>query len=162
MKYFLNYVICQALILSSLLGYPQDSQAKKIPNFFISNLDGDRFDSRKHQGAYILSFFYVNCIPCIKEIPQLYNLIKKEFPQTKLLFINPVNEDSGRDIRRFAKKLQVPLKYFYRDRFGSVSKKFFDRKYAFPTIIGVSNRMLLFRHSGLEKEIEKDIREKLN
>jgi hypothetical protein len=87
--------------------------------------------------------------------------VTKEFPNTKLLFIDPVDEDTENDIRDFVKKLEIPHEYFYRDSFGSVSKKFFRGKFAFPTIVGVSKRKLIFRHSGIDEEVKEDIRDKL-
>ena len=85
----------------------------------------------------------------------------KEFPNTKLLFIDPVDEDTENDIRDFANKLEIPNEFFYRDSFGSVSKKFFRGKFAFPTIVGVSKRKLIFRHSGIDEKIKEDIQKKL-
>lgn len=137
-------------------------QAKTIPDFWIRNLAGKRFDTRKQeQNTYVISFFFVNCPPCIKEIPQLYQLISTEFPNVPLLFIDPVREDSRKDIRRFAGKLKVPESHFYKDSFGSVTKNFFESQFAFPTIVGVRKGELLFRHSGITREIIEDIREKL-
>ncbi|GIR32996.1 MAG: hypothetical protein CM15mP45_22920 [Deltaproteobacteria bacterium] len=53
-------------------------------------------------------------------------MMSKEFPGSKLLFIDPVEDDSKREIAEFAKKLKIPEAFFYRDSFGSVSKKFFN------------------------------------
>ena len=72
-----------------------------------------------------LSFFFVNCVPCIKEIPELYKFMNTNYPHVPLLFIDPIKEDSKKDIQRFSEKLKVPLSYFYKDSFGSISKKFF-------------------------------------
>ena len=88
-------------------------------------------------------------------------MMSKEFPGSKLLFIDPVEDDSKREIAEFAKKLKIPIAFFYRDSFGSVSKKFFNGKFAFPTIVGVSKRKLIFSHSGIDDTIKEDIREKL-
>ena len=101
---------------------------------------------------YVLSFFFVGCVPCIKEIPALYKLMKSEFPETPLLFIDPVKEDSKRDIVKFSKKLKVPRSYFYRDNFGSVSKKFFAGKIAFPTIIGIRDKEFKFQSNKFDDE----------
>ena len=77
-----------------VLGSHKPVEAKKVPNFWIRNLEGDRFDTRRHKGPYVLSFFFVNCIPCIKEIPELHAMMSKEFPGSKLLFIDSrVTED---------------------------------------------------------------------
>ena len=152
-------ILCMAGLF---LGHFQTIEAKKVSNFWIRNLEGERFDSRRYIGPYVISFFFVNCVPCIKEIPELHSMMSKEFPEAKVLFINPVEEDSRKDIREFAEKLNIPQLYFYRDSFGSVSKKFFKGKYSFPTIVGVSKRKLIFLHSGIDEQIKEDIREKLS
>ena len=55
------------------------------------------------------------------------------------------------DIKNFSKQLNVPLSYFYKDSFGSISKKFFKGKMAFPTIIGIRGNEYLFRFNGIDK-----------
>ena len=85
------------------IGYYNPVEAKKAPNFWIRNLEGNRFDTRRHKGSFVISFFYVNCVPCIKEIPELHAMMSEKFPNSKLLFIDPVEEDSQGDIRNFAK-----------------------------------------------------------
>tara|TARA_B100000809_G_scaffold175339_1_gene172645 strand:- start:31 stop:501 length:471 start_codon:yes stop_codon:yes gene_type:complete len=134
---------------------------RDVPSFWIRNLEGKRFDSRQQDQPYVLSFFFVHCVPCIKEIPALYKLMKSEFPETPLLFIDPVKEDSKKDILKFSKKLKVPRSYFYRDNFGSVSKKFFVGKFLFPTIIGIRDGNYLFKYNGLDEDTLDEIRELL-
>ena len=95
-KIFAHWVF-YLLTLTFILGYQTPLEAKKSPNFWIRNLEGDRFDTRRHKGTYVISFFFVNCVPCIKEIPELHSLVTKEFPNTKLLFIDPVDEDTEND-----------------------------------------------------------------
>ena len=150
------------LIIFLFINRLQEVEAKKTHNFWIRNLEGDRFDTRRHKKPYVISFFFVNCIPCIKEIPELFTMMSEEFPEAKVLFINPVEEDTQRDISNFAKKLKIPEENFYRDNFGSVSKKFFKGKYSFPTIVGVSQTKMIFRYSGLDDKTKDDIREKLS
>ena len=96
-KIFARWVF-YLLTLTFILGYQTPLEAKKSPNFWIRNLEGDRFDTRRHKGTYVISFFFVNCVPCIKEIPELHSMVTKEFPNTKLLFIDPVDEDTENDM----------------------------------------------------------------
>ena len=126
------------------------------PKFWIRSLEGKRFDSRKEKSPFVISFFFVNCVPCIKEIPDLYNFMNSNFPKVPLLFIDPIKEDSKKDIQRFSEKLKVPLSYFYKDSLGTISKKFFKGKMSFPTIVGIKGKEYLFRfnvinHTQLDK-----------
>jgi thiol-disulfide isomerase/thioredoxin len=126
------------------------------PNFWIRSLEGKRFNSKKVTSPYVLSFFFVNCVPCIKEIPELYKFMSTNYPNIPLLFIDPTKDDSKKDIQRFSEKLKVPLSYFYKDSLGTISNKFFKGTMSFPTIIGISGNEYLFRFNGIdESQLDK-------
>ena len=126
------------------------------PNFWIRSLEGKRFNSKKVTSPYVLSFFFVNCVPCIKEIPELYKFMSTNYPNVPLLFIDPTKDDSKKDIQRFSEKLKVPLSYFYKDSLGTISKKFFKGTMSFPTIVGISGNEYLFRFNGIdESQLDK-------
>ena len=121
------------------------------PKFWIRSLEGKRFDSRKEKSPYVISFFFVHCVPCIKEIPELYKFVSTNYPNVPLLFIDPIKDDSKKDIQRFSEKLNVPSSYFYKDSFGTISKKFFKGTMSFPTIVGIRGNEYLFRFNGIDK-----------
>ena len=126
------------------------------PNFWIRSLEGKRFNSKKVTSPYVLSFFFVNCVPCIKEIPELYKFMSTNYPNVPLLFIDPTKDDSKKDIQRFSEKLKVPSSYFYKDSLGTISKKFFKGTMSFPTIVGISGNEYLFRFNGIdESQLDK-------
>ena len=124
---------------------------QNVPKFWIRSLEGKRFDSRKEKSQYVISFFFVHCPPCIKEIPLLYKFMSTNHPNVPLLFIDPIKEDSKKDIQRFSEKLNVPLSFFYKDSFGSISKKFFKGTMSFPTIVGIKGNEYLFRFKGIDQ-----------
>ena len=131
---------------------------QNVPKFWIRSLEGKRFDSRKEKSQYVISFFFVHCPPCIKEIPLLHKFMSTNYPNVPLLFIDPIKEDSKKDIEKFSKKLNVPLSYFYKDSFGSISKKFFKGRMAFPTIVGVEGMRFIFRYNGIDEETISEIK----
>ena len=142
------------ILLLILILYPIESTfGQTPPKFWIRSLEGKRFDSRKENSPYVISFFFVNCVPCIKEIPELYKFMKINFPNVPLLFIDPIKEDSKKDIQRFSEKLKVPSSYFYKDSFGTISKKFFKGTMSFPTIVGIKGNKYLFRFNGIDETI---------
>ena len=124
---------------------------QNVPKFWIRNLEGKRFDSKKEKSAYVVSFFFVHCPPCIKEIPLLHKFMSTNFPHVPLLFIDPIKEDSKKDIQKFSEKLKVPKSFFYKDSFGSISKKFFKGKMSFPTIVGIRGNEYLFRFKEIDQ-----------
>ena len=128
------------------------------PKFWIRSLEGKRFNSKKVTSPYVLSFFFVNCVPCIKEIPELYKFMSTNYPNVPLLFIDPTKDDSKKDIQRFSEKLNVPSSYFYKDSFGTISKKFFKGRMSFPTIVGIKENEYLFRFKGIDETILDEIK----
>ena len=128
------------------------------PKFWVKSLEGKRFNSKKQKSPYVISFFFVHCVPCIKEIPELYKFMSTNYPNVPLLFIDPIKDDSKKDIQRFSEKLNVPLSYFYKDSFGSISKKFFKGKFSFPTIVGIKGDEYLFRFNGIDETILDEIK----
>ena len=144
-------IITFVLLLLTFLFPVKAVIADSPPKFWIKNMEGKRFNSKKHKSAFVVSFFFVNCVPCIKEIPVLHKFMSTNYPDVPLLFIDPIKEDSKNDIKKFSRKLKVPLSYFYKDSFGSISKKFFKGKMAFPTIIGIRGNEYLFRFNGIDK-----------
>ncbi len=150
----IKIIIVLSIFLNICLG--QAFCAETAPGFWISSLEGKRFDSRKHQGDIIISFFEVNCLPCKKEIPQLYKLVTGKKLNAALLYIDPSEIDSKEDIRKLANRLGVPREYFYHDAIGRLSQKFFKGQFIFPTIVYIKNRQILFRtHELDEKSVTK-------
>ncbi|MBF0240391.1 MAG: TlpA family protein disulfide reductase [SAR324 cluster bacterium] len=104
----------------------------QAPSFRISNLDGQRFDSRKFAGrSIVLSFFYTGCAPCIKEMPQLYQFMKSKQLLARLLFVDSYVEglgiadaaDTELKIRKFAERLKIPTANLYHDTIGTLARK---------------------------------------
>ena len=143
------------LLLILLFLIPIDSiYAETPPEFWIKNMEGKRFRSSKQNSPYVISFFFVNCLPCIKEIPMLHQFMSTNYPSIPVLFIDPIKSDSKKDIKKFSKTLKVPLSLFYKDSFGSISKKFFKKgEMYFPTIVGIKGKKYLFRYSKIDKKI---------
>ncbi|MBU3914307.1 redoxin domain-containing protein [bacterium] len=146
-------------ILFLLLFIPASvSYAVDAPEFWISNIDGKRFDSREYKGDIIISFFFVDCVPCKTEIPQLYKMVKDENLNIRLLFIDPIADDSKSSIAEFAGIRKVPTDFFYHDSIGILSQKFFQSNFKFPTIVGIRNGKIVFEVNDLEKESLSKIR----
>ncbi len=146
------------LFLLVFLSPIESTFGQNVPKFWIRSLEGKRFDSRKEKSQYVISFFFVHCPPCIKEIPLLHKFMSTNYPNVPLLFIDPIKDDSKKDIQRFSEKLNVPSSYFYKDSFGSISKKFFKDKMSFPTIVGIRGNEYLFRFNGIDETILDEIK----
>jgi len=73
------------------------------------------------------------------------------YPNIPLLFIDPIKDDSKKDIQRFSEKLNVPSTYFYKDSLGTITKKFLKDKRYFPTIVGIRGNEYLFRYNEIDE-----------
>ena len=147
------------LLLVIFLNPFNPTYAKQPPDFWIKNLEGDRFRSSKQNSPYVISFFYVDCQPCKKEIPMLHQFMSKNYPSIPLLFIDPIKSDSKKEIKNFSKKLNVPLSFFYKDSFGSISKKFYKKgKMYFPKIVGIKGKKYIFRYNKIDEKTKSEIK----
>ena len=147
--------LISSFLLLLLFLIPVDSiYAEQPPEFWLKSMEGKRFRSSKQNSTYVISFFFVNCLPCRKEIPMLHQFMSTNYPGIPVLFIDPIKSDSKKDIKKFAKTWKVPLSLFYKDSFGSISKKFFNKgEMYFPTIVGIKGNKYLFRYSKIDKKI---------
>lgn len=152
--FFRSIVTGLVLLLTIPLQAPLCA-GEKAPYFWMSNLDGTRFKSKNRENPIIISFFFIDCVPCRIEIPKLYALIRDQYPDINLLFMDPLREDSESDIRNFSKAVGVPSSCFYHDPLGMIAKKFRIAG-KFPTIIGIRDKEIVFRlHDLSEESLEK-------
>ena len=144
---------CLLMVLAIALSAPAPAAGRGF-KFWISNLEGKRFDSRKKKGPIIISFFFVDCVPCKVEVPQLYQLMSGKYPEAYLLYVDPLAEDSSGYIKEFADSSEVPYSFFYHDPLGTMTKKFFKgSQFVFPTIVGLNKkRKEVFRLHDLHAE----------
>jgi len=156
-----SWIIILVVVFLGISIAPKRGVAQKAPKFFISNLEGKRFYSKKQKIPYVISFFFVGCEPCIIEIPKLHKMMITEFPKIPLLLIDPLEEDTIGEIKEFASQLKVPIKYYYHDQLGSIGRKFFKGTMEFPTIIGIQKRKVLFRYKKFDEKSANEIRNML-
>ena len=136
--------------------------AVKIHPFRISNLEGERFNSREMLGKpIVISFFFTRCPPCRKEMPELFNFMKENGQIDQLLFVDSfvkaegigVEDDPDTEmmISSFIEKLKIDPANVYFDQLGSLLKKFLrvnafpkakkaGTKVIWPTILVISSR----------------------
>ena len=142
MKKFLYQIMLACLIITSFSKTLFSMEPVDIRHFRISNLEDNRFDSRKALGEpFVISFFFTRCPPCWKEMPELFSYMKKEGRLHQLLFVDYYvkakgievddDPDTKRMIQKFIEKLKINPANVYFDSLGSLLKKFL-RIGAFP------------------------------
>ncbi|MBU2643756.1 hypothetical protein KKI24_03545 [bacterium] len=146
------------LVLFSLVA---EAAIPEAPAFFISNLEDQRFWSRKVSEPIVISFFFVDCLVCRKEIPELYRFLKTHHPHVRLLFIDPLGTDTASRIRELARTLNVPSACFYQDGLGTIALKYGVNN-IFPTIIGIRQGRIVFRFNTLSEDNRRLMAKHLN
>ena len=159
-KKYVFKIILVYLFINFFSGSLYGMEPKDIRRFRIENLEGKLFDSRKALGEpFVISFFFTRCPPCWKEMPQLFDYMKKEDKLDRLLFVDSYvdaegielsdNPDTRRMIENFVEKIKINPATIYFDTLGSFLKKFIKigafpkakaakTKVIWPTILVIS------------------------
>jgi len=102
-----------------------EKSGTKAPNFSVKDIFGKKFKSKDLKGKVIvLNFWFINCAPCKKEIPDL-NKLKNDFKGKDVVFLalgldeaykiakfrktNPFNYNTVADSRWLADKFDVKV-----------------------------------------------------
>ncbi|WP_299272542.1 TlpA disulfide reductase family protein [uncultured Psychroserpens sp.] len=65
---------------------------KQFPEFSLTSLIGQKISNKTTKGKVtVLNFWFINCLPCIKEIPDLNKLVDK-YQNKDVLFLAPTYE----------------------------------------------------------------------
>ena len=86
MKGILSFTIIISLLLSPIAGNSR-VLGKTAPNIYGKTLNGDFIRLSDLPAPMILNFFWVECIPCKEELPELARL-EKEFTETTFVTVH--------------------------------------------------------------------------
>jgi thiol-disulfide isomerase/thioredoxin len=145
---------------------PRESQnfttGKTVSLFNTSDMDGNKIDLKDVKDKIIvINFWFVNCGPCRREIPELNKLVDSFKTNEKILFIG-VALDSKNDLENFLK--QFPFNYAIVDNGRWIADKYGIRFYPTHVIIDTEGKVY-FHTSGLAPNtvywIKKSIEELL-
>ena len=150
-NFFKIVLACLLFIIFS--GSLKSMEPMEIRSFWIENLEGKEFNSRKALGEpIVISFFFTRCPPCKKEMPELFSYMKKENRLHQLMFVNPYTEmvgieakdmpDTEEDIKKFIKTYKISPANVYFDEYGSLLKEFVKMG-AFP-VAKAANTMIVW------------------
>ncbi len=146
---------------------PRESQffvtGKKITTFSERDMNGTKFNMKELLGkVVVLNFWFINCMPCRMEMPDLNELVDDFKENTEVVFI-AIGLDDKYNIADFLKT--QPFKYHIID-----SGNFLVRQYgvnSYPTHVVVDRQgKVLFHSTGLGSNtvpwVKKSIREALS
>lgn len=114
-------------VLATTLPKPKQStsffEGTKFAGTKLTDMNGNKFDLRNPNGKiYVLNFWFVNCAPCKKEIPELNEMVAKYKDNKDVVFL-AIALDSRSELRDFLKT--IPFNYnivddgrYYADKYG--------------------------------------------
>ncbi len=112
-------LLCLTLTPSTWAALPAGTQA---PNIFGRTLDGQLFRlGATHGKTRLINFFWVQCIPCREELPELAHL-EAEFPNTQIIAVHAEEGDRA------------------------VVQKFVDGLKGVPSTVVLGSRMIMDRY----------------
>jgi peroxiredoxin len=116
----------------------------KFPSFKTKDMQGTKINLKELAGKVIvLNFWFINCPPCRREIPELNSLVKSYNSDSSTVFI-AIALDSYRELKEFLK--EMPFEYNIVD-----NGKFLANRYgvkAFPTNVVVDRQGIIRFHSS--------------
>ena len=81
---------------------------KKIPSFSVRTLKGAKLSPRKLKGKIVvLNFWFIDCLPCIKELPALNRLVSEYQDNKEVVFLSMTYETKERLEKTFYPKYKL-------------------------------------------------------
>ena len=78
---------------------------KAIPSFTVTTLEGKKIKSKDLKGKIlVLNFWFIDCLPCIKELPALNKLVEMYKSNKDVVFLAITWEPRERVEKEFLKK----------------------------------------------------------
>lgn len=139
------------LILSACNSKSSEERGKVgtiAPSFSVVDLKGNKYDSDQLKGSVVvLNFWFIACPPCIREIPDLNDLVQK-YKDDDVVFI-ALARDSKSKLTKFLAKNNFDYNIVARSKW--MSRKF--NTHGWPTnIIIDSNGEIVFYKAAYDKE----------
>jgi len=133
-----------------------NEQAEKIPNFEITDLDGNKITQNDFKGKIVFfDFWAVTCGQCIKQFPSI-DIIRNKFKDNPNVEFYLINYDGPKDdidyVKKFIKQreIKIPVLFDANTKFATDMNCF-----AFPhSFIIDKNLNIRYHHTGYQKAAE--------
>lgn len=111
------------------------------PNIFGRKTDESPFNLHKSDaGPKVISFFWVKCIPCKKELPEMAAMEKK-YPNVKFIAVH-ADADNAKELPAFMREIgTAPATVVIAD--NSITKRYAFTAFPHTVVIDGNNKVLL-------------------
>jgi thiol-disulfide isomerase/thioredoxin len=136
----------------SIIGY-------KIPELITQTITGQKVDKKYFKGKFgIINFWFEGCPPCVKEIPDLNDIVDK-FGKEKFYYL-AIGRDSKDDILLFLK--EHPWKFDQIVNGSEVLDRSFENIWGFPTTLIVSKEgVIKYSFGGIYEKNKQEVFDKI-
>lgn len=131
------------------------TDATMSPNFELNGRDKRKITLESLKGKVVVfNFWFINCPPCRKEIPELNELVKDYANNKDVVFLAP-SLDTWEKLDEFEKK--QPFDYQLFDEHEGLSEKFSVPAYPSHVILGKDGKIELLTVGGQVEGIMREI-----
>ena len=118
------------------------------PDFSVIDIDGNAFATESLKGSIlVLNFWFISCPPCLREIPELNNLVEK-YREKEVVFI-AFARDSKSDLKKFLEAKDFDYNIIAKSK--RMTKTF--NTHGFPTnMIIDQNGKIVFHKAAYDKD----------
>jgi thiol-disulfide isomerase/thioredoxin len=92
------------------------SVGKKFPEFKMTDINGKKWSSKELKDKIVvMNFWFVECPPCIAEMPSLNKLVEKYRNNDKVIFLSVANTDKEK-LKKFLSKKEFKYHHIAREQ----------------------------------------------
>lgn len=85
-------------------GLPMETKLEYAPAFKINNMQGEEVELESLKGkVVVMNFWFINCRPCVEEMPELNSLVKQYKNNKDVVFL-AITHDKKANVETFLKK----------------------------------------------------------
>ncbi len=125
-------------------------EGKTIPDFNFTDLNGNVYNKENTKGKIIvLKCWFINCMPCRKEMPELNKMVQQYKDRNDILFLS-MAYDSEEDLKKFLKTIEFDYATI------SISEAFLSQKlqvHGYPTHLLIGKDGLIIKVMNRSSEI---------
>lgn len=153
----MSKIICIFTVIFFVIriAYGDVKIGEKAPNIILRDNNNNLIISTNilKQKPILISFFYTDCKPCIKEIPELEKLNKKYKNRVEFFLI--CTDTNGVDaVKPFIDQMNLSIKVLI-DKYSDVAKSYHVTKYPSSFIINKKGKIIFFCFGYKQENIKK-------
>ncbi|MGB3776845.1 MAG: TlpA disulfide reductase family protein [Tunicatimonas sp.] len=136
------------------------SVSKKAPSFEFVDMAGSKYTNTSLlDKVVVFNFWHTRCTPCVREIPQLNELVMSLEERNDVVFV-AVTPNTENDVRKFLEKR--PFDYKQVVNYYDAVENFVDGQSKWPTHIILDKKgQIVFQYFGTYNDLHSELYERI-